>query len=164
MDSDLHLIKQFLQPSLIEKFIKRFAGREDSVGVSRQLLANKFKCLQLYRCFQEAGDMTMCKFIEDATQLGKQKIYLEDTRLSPSDLECLTIFLTSSSHKEWKTLNLWGSHIQDHGLQILQRGLRSSDVTITRLKLSDNDFTAVSSSAISELTISCRVKVLLIGF
>ena len=117
----------------------------------------------MYRYFQEAGDVRMCKSIEDATKLHKQQINLRYTRLSPSDLECLTIFLTCSSHKEWEKLDLWGCHIQDHDLQILQRGLRSSDVTITDLTLGFNDLTAVSSSAISDLTISCRVKTLKIG-
>ena len=155
--------KRFLQPSLMEKFKKLFTGRDDSVGVSKQLLNDKMKCLRMYYCFQEAGDVTMCKSIEDATQLDKQQIDLSETRLSPSDLECLTIFLTCSSHKEWKELNLQSCHIQNHGLQTLQRGLRSSDVTITELWLAYNDFTAVSSSAISDLTISCRVKTLFIS-
>ena len=105
----------------------------------------------------------MCKFIEDATKLHKQQINLTLTRLSVSDLECLTVFLTCSSHKEWKELNLRGCHIQDHGLQILQHGLRSSDVSITELVLTRNNLTAISSSAISDLTISCRVKTLWIG-
>ena len=160
--------KQFLHdkqpPSLMERFKRLFTGREEGpVGISKQFLNDKIKCFRMYRCFQEAGDITMCKSIEDATQLDKQQIDLSDTRLSPSDLECLTIFLTCSSHKEWKKLNFQGCHIQDHGLQILQCGLRSSDVTITVLDLENNDLTAVSSSAISDLTISCRVKTLWIS-
>ena len=158
--------KRFLQqPSFMEKFKKLFTGREEGpVGISKQLLNDKIKCLRMYYCFQEAGDVTMCKSIEDATQLDKQQINLSYTRLSPSDLECLTIFLTCSSHKEWKELKLYSCHIQDHGLQILQHGLRSSDVTITELDLRFNDLTAVSSSAISDLTISCRVKTLWISY
>ena len=152
--------KQFLQqPSLKEKFKKFLPSRgEDSVGISQQFLGDKIKCLRMYRCFQEAGDVVMCKSIEVATKLDEQEIDLSDTSLSASDLECLTIFLTCSSHKEWKKLDLYNCHIQDHGLQILQRGLRSSDVTITVLDLDSNDLTAVSSSAISDLTINCRVK------
>ena len=152
--------KRFLQPSLMKRATTFFTGRDDSIDISKVVLENKTKGLRMYRYFQEAGDMTMCKSIEDATQLHKQQIDLSGTRLSPSDLECLTIFLTCSSHKEWKELILWGCHIQDHDLQILQRGLRSSDVTITELCLPFNDLTAVSSSAISDLTISCRVKML----
>ena len=156
--------KQFLKPTLMEKFKKLFTGKEEGpVGISKQLLNDKIKCLRMYYCFQEAGDMTMCKSIEDATQLDIQQIDLFNTRLSPSDLEGLTIFLTCSSHKKWEKLKLSSCHIQDHGLQILQRGLRSSDVTITELVLNNNDLTAVSSSAISDLTISCRVKTLWIN-
>ena len=44
----------------------------------------------MYRCFQQAGDMEMCESIEDAAILHKQEINLVNTRLSPSDLECLT--------------------------------------------------------------------------
>ena len=116
----------------------------------------------MYRCFQEAGDMVMCKSIEDISQLGKQIVDLSNTRLSPSDVECLAIFL-SSSHKNWKELNLSRCYVQNHGLQILQRGISSSDVTITELVLNYNDLTAVSSFAISDLIISCRVKMLYIG-
>ena len=155
--------KRFLQPSLMEKFKKFLTGRQDSVGISQQLLSDKIKCLRMYCCFQEAGDFEMCKSLEQGTMLEKQQIDLGFTRLSPSDLECLTTFLTCSSHKEWKMLDLSFCHIQDHGLQILQRGLRSSNVIITKLRLRYNDLTAVSSSAISDLTISCRVKILIIG-
>ena len=157
--------KLFLQPSLMEKFKKLLTGRgEDSVGISQQLLGDKIKCLRMYRCFQEAGDVVMCKCIKDATKLDEQQIDLSNIRLSPSDLECLAIFLTCSSHKEWKKLDLWHCHICYRGLQILQCGLRSSDVTITELRLAYNDLTAVSSSAISDLTISYRVKILDISY
>ena len=158
--------KRFLQPpSLMDRFKTFVTGREESlVAIPQQLLDDKIKCLRMYYCFQEAGDVTMCKSIEDTTQLDKQQINLNYTRLSPSDLECLTIFLACSSHKEWKKLNLLGSCIQDHGLQILQHGLRSSNVTITVLDLVLNGLTAVSSSAISDLTISCRVKTLWISY
>ena len=57
-------------------------------------------------------------------------------------------------------LNLFRCHIQNHGLCILQRGLKSSDITITQLWLTDNGLTSVISSVISDLAISCRVKLL----
>ena len=153
--------RQFLQqPSLMEKFKKLFTGEEGSGRVSKQLLEHKFKCLRIYRCFQEAGDMVMCQSIEGITQLGKQVIDLTSTRLSPSDVECLAIFLSSSSRKVWEKLDLTNCLIQDHGLQILQRGTSGSNVTIKILVLNSNGLTAVSSSAISDLTISCRVETL----
>ena len=158
--------KQLLQqPSLMEKFKNFLTGRAQNLAdFSQVVLQNKTKCLRMYHYFQEAGDMVMCKSIEEATKLDKQQIDLSGTRLSPSDLECLTTFLTCSSRKEWNKLYLWDCHIQDHGLQILQRGLRNSKVVITDLEVQCNDLTAVSSSAISDLTISCRVKILDISY
>ena len=69
--------KRFLQqPSLMEKFKRFLTGRKDSVGISQQLLSDKIKCLRMYYCFQEAGDMVMCKSIEQGTQLDEQQIDL----------------------------------------------------------------------------------------
>ena len=57
-------------------------------------------------------------------------------------------------------LNLHRCYIQDHGVHILHRRLTSCDVTITSLRLSYNGLTESSSSAISDITISCRVNTL----
>ena len=56
------------------------------VAISQQLFSDKIKCPRLYYCFQEAGDMVMCKSIEEATGLDKQQIDLSPSRLSFSDL------------------------------------------------------------------------------
>ena len=76
-------------------------------------------------------------------------------------MECVTVFLTSSSHKEWVWLKLNNCYIQDHGLHILHRGLlHCTDITISVLWLDDNGLTSQSSSMISDITVSCNVKVL----
>ena len=162
--------KRFLNdkqpPSLMEKFKTFLSGREEEEGpvsIPQQLLNDNIKWLRMYRCFQEAGDISMCKSIEDTKQLDKQQINLYNTRLSLSDLECLIIFLTCSPNKQWKELNLWDCHIQNRGLQLLQHGLRSN-VTITELVLVENNLSAASSQTISDLTISCRVKRLFISY
>ena len=156
--------KQFLQPSLMEKVISFFTGRgRDSFGISQQLLCDKIKCLRIYYCFQEAGDVAMCKSIENASKLHKQNIILMGINLTPSDVECLAVFLSCSSHKEWELLHLDSCHIQNYGLQILQCGMRNSYITITALVLTNNDLTAISASAINDLTIRCRVKQLFIA-
>ena len=79
--------KQFLHdkqpPTFIEKIVTFFTGREEClIDIPQQLLGDKLKCLRMYRCFQEVGDKTMCKSIEDATQLNKQETDLSHTRLS----------------------------------------------------------------------------------
>ena len=74
-------------------------------------------------------------------------------------MESVTVFLTSSSHKEWVGLDLTDCYIQNHGLHILHRRLlHCSDITITTLELSKNGLTAHSSYLIIDITVSCNVK------
>ena len=101
----------------------------------------------------------MCKSIEDAKTFSSKTIEITKTRLSASDMECVTVFLSCSSYKEWNdVLNLNKCYIQDNGLQKLHHGLMSCDVTFTTLELRNNGLTKSSSSAISDITINCRVK------
>ena len=60
-------------------------------------------------------------------------------------------------------LNLCGCYIQDRGVRILHRGLTSCDITIATLHLNYNGLTGSSSAAISDITISCKVKELYIS-
>ena len=86
-------------------------------------------------------------------------IDLNGITLTASDVECVTVFLTSSSHKKWLWLNLYQCYIQDHGLHILHRGLlQCRDVTIIGLGLNRNGLTTKSSSLISDITVCCKVK------
>ena len=151
------------QPTLMQTLKNVFTG--DSVGISQKILSDKIKCLRLYCCLEEAGDMAMHKFIEDETKLCKQLITLSYTVLSPNNLRILATSLCflSSKFKEWKMVNLEFCNILDNGLQILQSALSGSDVIITMLCLNNNDLTASSSSAISNLSITCKVKALLIN-
>jgi len=153
--------KQFLKPSLLERVKGFLTGKE--VTISDRFLSDFLKCLRLYRCFFAAGDKEICMHIENTRIFDSKEIDLHFTTLSPSDVECIAVFLTGSCHKEWKELNLTSCFIQDHGIQILHRGLTSCDVTITRLGLSWNGLTESSSSAIHDITISCRIKVLRIS-
>ena len=139
-------------------------GGDKSIAISDKFLNDRLRCLQLYRCFHEAGDDDICKTIERSVKFSDKKIDLNLTRLTASDVECVTVFLTSSSHKEWEWLNLYNCYIQDHGLHILHRGLlHYTDITITELVLSYNGLTSQSSSIISDITVSCNVKELWIN-
>ena len=154
-------LKQYLKPSLLERF-KGFVMGE-KVMISNQFLDDYLKCLRLFRCFYEAGDTDICRSIENAKIFATEEIDLHFTTLSPSDVECITIFLTCSSHKEWREVNLTSCFIQDHGVRILQHGLTNCNVIITVLGLSWNGLTASSSSAITDLSVSCGIKVLRIS-
>ena len=133
-------------------------------AIADKFLKDQLKCLRLYRCFNEAEDYKICKTIERAEIFKSKVINLERAIITVSDIECISLFLTSSSNKQWKMLNLHDCYIQDKGLNILYRGLRhSSDVTIDFLQLSHNGVTRRSSSLLSELTVKCKVKELWIN-
>ena len=150
--------KQFIKPSLRQR-LKGFLTGEQ---VENRFLEDQVKCFRLFHCFLEAGDKEMCRSIENAksVNINNKTIDLCFNTLLPSDVECVTVFLTCSSHKEWEKLDLYWCYIQDHGVHILHRSLTSCDVTIRALKLQYNGLTESSSSAISDITISCRVKLL----
>ena len=149
------------QRSAFKQFLS--CGNE-AIAISDKFLKDQLKCLILYRCFKEAGDHTLCNTIERANIFHDRVISLLGTTLTGSDMECISLFLTSSFNKEWETLNLNNCHIQDKGLNILYRGLRHcTDVTINSLLLSDNGLTTQSSSLISELIVKCKVKELVIN-
>ena len=154
--------KQFIKPSWGQWIRGLLTGEQ----VENRFLEDKVKCFRLFRCFLEAGDKEMCRSIESTKSLNfnTKTINLFYNTLSPSDVECVTVFLTCSSNKKWEKLDLQQCYIQDHGVQILYRGLTSCDVTVRVLDLNSNGLTESSSSAISDITISCRVKVLNISY
>ena len=145
--------KTFLAGGFFQKFLS--GGNV----ISHKFLTDQLKSLRLYRCFNEADDHTMCNIIQQAGIFKSKVISLTGTTVTTSDMECLSLFLTSSFNKEWEILNLTGCHIQDKGLSILHRGLCcSNDITINQLWLQHNDLTTQSSFLISELSVKCRVR------
>ena len=139
-------------------------GGNKAIAISDKFLNNQLQCLRLYRCFHEAGDDDICKTIERSVTFSNKEINLSYTRLTVSDVECVTVFLTSSFHKEWVWLNLSRCYIQDHGLHILHRGLlHCRKITIDQLQLNYNGLTTQSSSLISDITVMCEVKELWIN-
>ena len=135
-----------------------------AITISDKFLNNPLQCLRLYRCFHEAGDVDICKTIERSVTFSDKEINLVFTRLTASDVECVTVFLTSSYNKEWVKLQLYRCYIQDHGLHILHRGLlHCRNITIDQLELSYNGLTTQSSSLISDIAVKCKVKELWIA-
>ena len=134
-----------------------------AIAISPKFLKDKLKCLRLYQIFNEADDHTMCYTIEHAEIFHNKRINVANNTLLSNDMECLSLFLTSSSNKQWKQLNLIRCHIQDKGLNIIHRILcHTSDIIINDLELGYNGLTTQSSSLISELSVKCRVRRLMI--
>ena len=161
--SDIHFNMFSIYVSLTKgqrpSFKHFLCGGNKAIAISDKFLNNPLQCLRLYRCFHEAGDVDICKTIERSVTFSDKEINLRDTSLTASDVECVTVFLTSSSHKEWVGLYLSRCYIQDHGLHILHRGLlHCRNITIDQLELGYNGLTTQSSSLISDITVKCKVK------
>ena len=136
------------------------SGGKNTKTISDEFLNDQLQCFRLYHCFHEAGDDDACKIIQQS-RASKNDVDLNSIRLAPSDVECVTVYITSSLHKElvWVELDLYKCFIQDHGLHILHRGLCcNSDITIGKLWLDNNGLTTQSFSLISEITVKCKVK------
>ena len=148
--------KQFIKPSLGQRLISFLTGTQ----VANRFIDDQVKCFRLFRCFFEAGDEDVCKSIENAAIFKSKYIRMNcyEYKLSASDIVCLAIFLTYSSHKEWDLLDLDYCYIQDHGVRILHHELTSCKLTITELSLIKNGLTDSCSPAIIGIIISCRVK------
>ena len=144
---------------------KRFlCGGNRTDIISDKFLSNPLWCVRLYHCFQEAGDIDICKIIQQSVTFSNKEINLGGYSLMASDAECVAVFLTSSFRKDWAWLNFTGCYIQDHGLHILhQRLLHSDNITTDQLQLSFNGLTTLSSSLISDITVKCKVKKLRIS-
>ena len=166
--SDIHFNMFSIYVSLTKgqrpSFKHFLCGGNKAIAISDKFLNNQLQCLRLYRCFHEAGDVDICKTIERSVRFSDKVINLSATRLTASDVECVTVFLTSSFHKEWVWLNLSDCYIQDHGLLILHRGLlHCRKITIDTLRLIYNGLTTQSSSLIRDITVTCEVKELWIN-
>ena len=161
--SDIHFNMFSIYVSLTKgqrpSFKHFLCGGNKAIAISDKFLNNQLQCLRLYRCFHEAGDDDICKTIERSVTFSGKVINLRGNSLTASDVECITVFLTSSFHKEWVWLNLSNCYIQDHGLHILHRGLlHCRKITIDKLWLRYNGLTTQSSSLISDIVVTCEVK------
>ena len=143
-------------------FRKFLTGGDDTIAIHSKFLDDRLKSIHLYRCFNEAsGDDRVCRTIERMFSDGI--ISFPFTTLSTNDIENISIFLTCSSIKQWKELNLGICHIRDVGLRILHRKLLQSAITIEVLVLYNNDLSSSSDGCLADIVIKCRVEVLSIS-
>ena len=161
--SDIHLNVFSMYVSLTKgqqpSFKEFLTGGNTAITICDDFLKDQLKCLRLYHCFSEADNRAICNVIQQAEIFHHKTIDLMGKRLAAGDIECTSLFLTSSFNKEWVRLNLWNCYIQDSLLNILYLGLcHGSDVTVDKLILINNGLTTESSSLISGITTKCQVK------
>ena len=139
------------------------SGGNKEITISQEFLKDQLKCFRLYRCFNEADDHRMCNTIEQAEIFEGKEINCNPwgLTLTGNDMECMSLFLTSSFNKEWEWLYLDDCNIQDKEFNFLYQGLQhSEDVIINNLSLGYNLLTMQSSSLISKFTVKHKVKML----
>ena len=138
-------------------------GRDNSIAINSKFLSDKLKCIHLYRCFNEAnGDDHVCRTIE--REFSDEIIHFYSIMLSTNDIENIATFLTCSSIKQWKKLDLDNCHIRDAGLHIIQKMITPLSITIEKLLLFSNNLSSSSDGCLTDIVITCRVKVLGISY
>ena len=143
-------------------FRKFLSGGDDSVAIHSKFLNDKLKCIHLYRCFNEASDDDrVCRTIKRKFSNGI--LYFSNTTLSTNDIENIATFLTCCSIKQWKRLIFMYCHIRDAGLHIIHRMITPSSITIDKIWLYDNGLSSSSDGCLTDIVITCGVKVLFIG-
>ena len=144
-------------------FRKFLSGGDDSIAIHSKFLNDKLKCIHLYQCFNEAsGDDRVCRTIERKFSDGIMNF--SRTTLSTNDIENIATFLTCCSIKRWKVLSLESCHIRDAGLHIMHRIITPSPVTIEVFWLHDNDLSSSCDGCLTDIVITCGVKVLSINY
>lgn len=130
-----------------------------TVKIADKFLGSQLRCLRLFKCFYEAGDREMYSCIDKEKVFQDNRISLKFNELSPSDIECLGVFLTSSATKQWQALNLTSCSLRDYELRTLHQGIVGTSPTeIASIDLPANFITSSSDSCISDLVINCSVK------
>ncbi|XP_065917452.1 protein NLRC3-like [Dysidea avara] len=127
---------------------KEFVSNHEKI--SQVILEDHCKVLQLYQCFYEAKDISLCKVLANTLD---NTITLENKFVETNHLISLCLFLLRSPGR-YKELNLFGCHIGDHGIYWLSQFLCGNGgikIAIEIINVMDNDLTEASMSFIAEL-------------
>ena len=127
--------------------------------INRQIINDKIKCLHLFQCFSEAENVDLCQYVGQLLQ--ENEIDLSGQTLSAVNILTISLFLTRSTTKHWKVLNLSECFIGDDGIKQLYNSFTSnnrSKVCIDTLNLSHNNLTESSVESIAGLILEWDIK------
>ena len=100
--------------------------------LSKNLLSNKIKCLQLLRCSAEAD----CEILSSVENIfDEQIIDLSNNNLSNDDIYTLGVLLLRSPDKKWELLNLSRCNIDDTGCNAFCEMFHSQRIALTVKKV-----------------------------
>jgi len=150
-------MKHFLSGNRFLLFGKFFGAK----GILHGTVDDKVKCLHLFRCFLEAGNITMCEQVGQL--LHHKKIDLSGQVLLPKDIHTLCFFLTKSSNKQWEVINLSKCYVEDQGFNILITSyLDQLNFSLNILDISSNLITPSSLHDVCKLVLHLKVKKLVV--
>ena len=127
--------------------------------IKRPVIDDKIKCLHLFQCFSEAENNDLCHYVGQLLQ--ENEIDLSGQTLSAINILTISLFLTRSTTKHWKVLNLSECFIGDDGIKQLHNSFTSnnrSKVCVDTLNLSHNNLTRSSVEFIAGLILEWKVK------
>ena len=119
-------------------------------SLSKKLLSDKIKCLQLLRCSAEAD----CEILSSVESVFVgQIIDLSNNNLSVNDIYTLAVSLLRSPNKEWEMLNLSRCNIDDRGCNIFCEIFYSQSVKL-KVKKVDISYNNIQWESLSKL---CKI-------
>ena len=132
-------------------------------SITNAIISDKVKRLHLFQCFLEAGDERICQLV--GSSLVDEKIDLSNITLLTKDMHTLCFFLTRSTTKHWKLLDLSNCYIGDDGCDVLVNLLIGNDkgkVLISTINLSNNHLSSKSIFTILKLVQYFNIKQLIL--
>ena len=109
------------------------------------------------------ADIDNCHTVDQFQCFEDSTINLQGSILG-EDLECVVVFIISSSKKQWIEVDLSNCGINDDYIHsVCQRLHEPNGATIKVLHLSNNHITRRYSSSISDIAISCKIQKLLVN-
>ena len=130
-----------------------------STRISTSTISNKVKSLHLLQCFSEAGNDELIRQLGSFTD--DTIIDLSGNALLSKDIQMLSFFLTRSTTKDWKMLNLSQCYMGDNTFDVFCKtfsGFNENKVVISAVDLSYNQFTPASLKGIVDLICCFDVK------
>jgi len=129
--------------------------------IASKFIENDRKALRLFQCFHEADDQVSCANITEKIERNNEiDLYYSKEPLLPSDIACLTIFLTNSLKRHWGYLTLSSCYIGDAGLKMVHQSLVTSGVTIESIFLDNNLLSSQSEEVLAEMVTTFKIQCL----
>ena len=129
-------------------------------GADKATMHDKVKKLHFFHCLLEAKNDELSEQLQVDKIIYENTIDLSDHTLQQKDIHTLSFFLSRSTIKHWKKLDLSNSYLNDEGLQNFSKFSNSkvTDVSIDTIDLSHNSLSSNSVHAIVNLISCFKVK------